>query len=73
MTSDKLMKEILGKMPDEPVSILVLSKITDRPDGNLRKILNTMLELGLVTKETIDEPGNKYRNRTVGWRKTRHI
>ena len=73
MTSDKLMREILAKMPDEAVSMHDLVKILERSDWSIRKTLNVMLELGLVMKEPIDKPGLKYRNRTVGWRKTRRI
>lgn len=73
MTSDKLMKEVLDKMPDEAASIPKLTRLLDRSEGSLRRTLNSMLALGLVEKERIDEPGTKYRNRTIGWRKTRRI
>ena len=71
MTSIRMMKEILSKMPEKPRPMHDLIRIFDRSEGNLRHDLKEMVELGLIVKEDIDEPGIKNSRRKVGWRKTK--
>ena len=69
MTSSKLMAEVLKKMPDEPVPMQVICTILGRMEGNVRRILADMVELGLVEKVEISIPGRKVR---YGWKKAVH-
>jgi predicted transcriptional regulator len=69
MTSSKLMAEVLKKLPDEPVPMQVICTILDRMEGNVRRILADMEELGLVEKVEISIPGRRVK---YGWKKAFH-
>ena len=66
MTSSKLMAEVLKKLPDEPVPMQVICTILGRMEGNVRRILADMGELGLVEKVEISIPGRRVK---YGWKK----
>jgi len=66
MTSSKLMAEVLKKLPDEPVPMQVICTILGRMEGNVRRILADMEELGLVEKVEISIPGRRVK---YGWKK----
>jgi len=69
MTSDKLMKEYLDQLSVNPLPIYEICEKMHRPEGNVRRVLKAMVDLGLVEKVPIciESPGKK--PRTVGWRK----
>lgn len=69
MVSDKLMKRFLEAMSTKPQPIYRLCKKLNRSEGNVRTVLNAMLDLGLVEKVEIHEEGKGLRPITVGWRK----
>ena len=69
MTSSKLMAEVLKKLPDEPVPMQVICTILGRMEGNVRRILADMEELGLVEKVEISIPGRRVK---YGWKKAVH-
>jgi hypothetical protein len=65
-----MMKQILEKMPDTATALPDLVRIFDRNEGRLRHDLMEMVDLGLVEKVAIDQPGKNCCRRRVGWRKT---
>lgn len=67
MTSSKLMKEVLQKLPVDPAPIQDLCMILMRAEANVRRILVDMEELGLVEKVDLSIPGRKVR---YGWKKS---
>ena len=69
MTSSKLMAEVLKKLPDEPAPMQDLCTILGRMEGNVRRILADMEELGLVEKVEISIPGRRVK---YGWKKAVH-
>lgn len=70
MTSTYMMKQILEKMPDTATAMPDLVRIFDRNESRLRHDLMEMVDLGLIEKVAIDQPGKNCCRRRVGWRKT---
>ena len=60
--TDRLMKEFLRAMPNEPFTTRQLSRLMNRNDNNVRRTLSAMQDLGIVRREDVG------RNRYV-WKK----
>jgi len=63
------MVDVLQKFPDGPTPILDICMILKRTEGNVKRILVDMEELGLVERIEISIPGRKAR---YGWKKAVH-
>jgi DNA-binding MarR family transcriptional regulator len=72
-----MMKRVLAKLSaTEPTPLPVLAKHLEMGEGNLRRALNDMEELGLVTKVDLPKPSARERSKLnhrpcmFGWKKS---
>jgi predicted transcriptional regulator len=66
MVSHDLMGKFLQAMPEGPISLRKLSQKLERADGNVRRTLLAMRELGIVEEVEISQ-GKRI---IKGWKKT---
>jgi predicted transcriptional regulator len=64
------MIEFRSALKDEPQSMRELCNRLERSEGNVRRVLTVMEELGLVEKVSINHKGSGKRPVSVGWKLT---
>lgn len=76
-TSNHMMKRVLGELSaTDPKPLPALAKNLQMSEGNLRRALNDMEELGLVTKVDLPKPSARERSKLnhrpciFGWKKS---
>lgn len=76
-TSNHIMKRVLDKLSTtDAISMPLLAKRLEMGEGNLRRALNDMEELGLVTKVELPKPSARERRKLnhrpciFGWKKS---